>query len=112
MNQKSIIDLTLLDEDRAGDAGTPSAGPVEPGPHAPSTPLETALAEIWQEVLKKDGIRTTDSFLDLGGNSLAMMRVNIRIEELLGIQLSTRDWFGRQTLADLASIVLERLLKP
>jgi hypothetical protein len=37
---------------------------------APRTDTETALAAIWQDVLKKDRVGVTDDFLALGGHSL------------------------------------------
>src|SRR5205823_4733752 len=37
---------------------------------APRTPTEETVATIWRDVLKKERIGITESFLDLGGHSL------------------------------------------
>ncbi len=42
---------------------------------APRSVLERQLAEIWCELLQLDEIGIDDSFFDLGGNSLAVVRM-------------------------------------
>ena len=42
---------------------------------APSTPLEKQMAALWAEILKIDQVGADDSFFDLGGNSLAVVRM-------------------------------------
>lgn len=54
---------------------------------APSTKMETLLAEIWSEVLKVDGIKPTDTFIDLGGDSLDALMVISKVEKAIGIKL-------------------------
>ena len=48
---------------------------------APSSPMETMIAEVWQDVLEVEQIRVLDNFLDLGGHSLLMMQVTYRLEQ-------------------------------
>ena len=69
---------------------------------APCNELETALAEIWQESLGIDSIGIDDSFFEIGGDSLAGLRVLARIRESLGTQVAIRVLFENPTIARFA----------
>ena len=47
---------------------------------APTTELERRIAEIWQDVLGVDPDRNTRQLFELGGNSLALVLMNVRLE--------------------------------
>ncbi len=66
------LDRTGLPEPVWGQ--TPSAIP-------PTTPTESAVAEIWANVLGIAHVGRDDDFFQLGGNSLAAARVSARVEE-------------------------------
>ena len=66
----------------------------------PRNSLESAIAEIWQEVLQLDKVGITDNFFDLGGNSLLMIRVHSKLEA--DYQLSLIDMFRYPTIVSLA----------
>ncbi|MEM7203282.1 MAG: amino acid adenylation domain-containing protein [Planctomycetota bacterium] len=51
----------------------------------PSTPTETRLAALWQDVLEVERVGRGDNFFDLGGHSLLAMRVVFRIKKELGV---------------------------
>ena len=53
---------------------------------APRTPLETRLAEIWQDVLYLERVGVRQGFFDLGGDSLLGLRMVNRLRDLLGGQ--------------------------
>ncbi|SHF81791.1 type I polyketide synthase [Streptoalloteichus hindustanus] len=72
---------------------------------APRTPLETALVELWEQVLGVDGIGVHDNFFALGGHSLLALQVVQRGKELLGLTTSVRDLFATPTVATLAQAV-------
>lgn len=62
---------------------TPEKGYIEP-----RTPLEKTLAEIWKQALKLErDIGAKENFFDLGGNSLAAMRLLNAIEKALDEKL-------------------------
>jgi hypothetical protein len=46
---------------------------------APRTPTERRLAAVWAEVLGRDEVGTEESFFDLGGHSLLLLRVHHRL---------------------------------
>lgn len=51
---------------------------------APATDLERAIVDVWKDVLAIDRVGVTDSFYDLGGDSLAAVRVVYEIEQRMG----------------------------
>lgn len=54
---------------------------------APKSKMEILVAQIWSEVLKIDGIKMTDTFVDLGGDSLDALMVISKVEKAIGIKL-------------------------
>ncbi|MGB5978252.1 MAG: amino acid adenylation domain-containing protein, partial [Cyclobacteriaceae bacterium] len=69
---------------------------------APSTTIEKALADIWQEELKKDKIGVSDNFFVLGGHSLKATRIAMRIYHELGIEVDISTLFNYPTIYGLA----------
>jgi acyl carrier protein len=72
---------------------------------APKTPTEEIVAKIWRDVLKKERIGITDSFLDLGGHSLLAIRVLGRINKELGVRLPLRSLFETPTVEKVSAII-------
>jgi acyl carrier protein len=72
---------------------------------APRTGTEATIARLWRDVLKKDEIGVTESFLDLGGHSLLAIRVLGRISKELGVRLALRALFETPTVEAVAAFV-------
>ncbi|GED99905.1 hypothetical protein nbrc107696_03520 [Gordonia spumicola] len=72
---------------------------------APEGPDETAVAAVFADVLGVDVVGVTDSFFDVGGNSLSAMRLAARTGEVLGVSVSVRDVFDAPTVRDLVASV-------
>jgi len=68
----------------------------------PEPPTEKVLAAIWSEVLGIDRVGVNDSFLELGGNSLVMVKVMEALEVRAGMKVNLRALF-HQTLGQIAS---------
>ncbi|MEM8705370.1 MAG: amino acid adenylation domain-containing protein [Actinomycetota bacterium] len=68
---------------------------------APRAGVETTLAAAWAEVFELDDIGRHDNFFDLGGDSITAVRL-VALVRRHGVQLSARDIFDRQTIAELA----------
>ncbi|NRP75842.1 Gramicidin S synthase 2 [Ensifer psoraleae] len=69
---------------------------------APQGEVETALAEIWQELLGLERIGRNDNFFELGGHSLLAVQLMERLRRLsLGVEVRTL--FARPVLCDLAA---------
>ncbi len=73
-------------------------------PHRPpGNPVEETLREIWQRVLDADGIGVDDDFLlDLGGDSLAAVRILAEIASVFGRELPLDVFLDAPTVAALA----------
>ncbi|MFD4511750.1 amino acid adenylation domain-containing protein, partial [Streptomyces sp. NPDC058457] len=57
---------------------------------APATPTEEVLSALFAEVLGREQIGAEDSFFDLGGDSLLVMRLITRIRSVLDVALGVR----------------------
>jgi acyl carrier protein len=75
---------------------------------APRTPLETALAAIWREVLAIDVVGIDDRFLDLGGDSLRASQILARVIDQFGVELNLRVLLQTPTIADMAMVITQR----
>jgi acyl carrier protein len=74
----------------------------------PSSAMESALAEIWIELLGVQRVSIYDNFFDLGGHSLLSVQVTARVRDRLGVHITPRDLM-LQNLGQLASVCEERL---
>jgi amino acid adenylation domain-containing protein len=70
--------------------------------HPPAGPFEKIVAQVWSEVLGRNGIGREDVFFELGGHSLLATRVASRLERALGVRVPLRRLFEAPRLADLA----------
>ncbi|WP_325948324.1 non-ribosomal peptide synthetase [Pseudomonas putida] len=68
----------------------------------PLTATETRLAEVWQQVLKREAIGADDHFFQLGGHSLMAAQVRARLREQ-GLDIPLRWLFEIPRLEDLAA---------
>ena len=69
---------------------------------APETEFEKMLSEIWSEVLQIDKIGVHDNFLELGGNSLAAIRITSRINNTFDLELPVNTVFEKPNIRQLA----------
>jgi aspartate racemase len=86
--------------------------PTQPSVRAKVAPsniaLESKLVEIWESVLDKQGIAVTDNFFDLGGHSLLVAKLLLRLEKEFGCGLSMADVFWAPTVSQLAALLSRR----
>jgi thioesterase domain-containing protein/acyl carrier protein len=71
----------------------------------PQTPTEEVLVGIWSEFIKIPQIGIHDNFFDLGGDSLMMVVMAGRINEVLRTNLSVEDLFENLTVEKLAQVI-------
>ena len=74
---------------------------------SPRTPIERAIADVWQEILGVERVSAHDNFFDLGGHSLLSLKVITRIEEKIGQRIHPREMI-LQTLGQIASACEQR----
>ena len=70
--------------------------PPVPGP-------EAELAAVWAEILGRETVSRSDSFLDLGGHSLAAMKVITVARARTGLVVELRDLLSGRTLAEVVA---------
>jgi amino acid adenylation domain-containing protein len=76
----------------------------------PRTPIQTALAAIWHDVLNPNRLSIYDNFFNLGGHSLHATQVMSRINSCFHIDLPLRRLFEAPTIASLARCIEEETL--
>ena len=69
---------------------------------APETEFEKILSEIWSEVLQIEKIGVHDNFLELGGNSLAAIRITSRVNNAFDLDLPVNTVFENPNISQLA----------
>lgn len=72
---------------------------------APSTDMETVLAEIWEELLGVSPIGIHDKFFELGGHSLLAIEMTTRIADRFGYTPEVGQIFDTPTIAGLAPLI-------
>ncbi len=72
---------------------------------APRNAIETALCEIWQELLNVEQVGIDDNFFELGGHSLLATRLISQIRQRLELEIPLRVLFEQQTVAALAAVL-------
>jgi len=74
---------------------------------APEGEVETALAQIWADVLQVERVGRQDHFFELGGHSLLAMRMVSQVRQRLGVELALGDLFANAELAAVALVLSE-----
>jgi amino acid adenylation domain-containing protein len=76
-------------------------------PHyqAPSNDLERELIRIWEEILKRQDIGTTENFFELGGHSLLATQVTSKLRKQMGLDVPLQAMFKGPTVRELAQVV-------
>ena len=72
------------------------------------TELESAIAQIWSEVLQLSDVGLNDNFLDLGGHSLLAMRVLAKVKKKFSVTADPREVMAN-TLAQFSGLCEERM---
>jgi acyl carrier protein len=62
--------------------------------------LHAEMAETWSEVLGRQGITDSDTFFELGGDSILAMTLVFRIEEKFGVTAEVFEVFDYPRFSD------------
>ncbi|MCA6113306.1 hypothetical protein J6497_40430, partial [Bradyrhizobium sp. CNPSo 4026] len=76
---------------------------------APQGEIETALAQLWAELLGLARVGRHDHFFQLGGHSLLVVRLLNRMSQTVGVELPLTTLFAKPVLADLAESIVAEL---
>ncbi|WP_312654278.1 thioesterase domain-containing protein, partial [Aminipila sp.] len=69
---------------------------------APRNETEKKLAELWQDILKVEKIGINDNFFQLGGHSLKVSLLALKVKKVLKVDLPLREVFKTPTIKALA----------
>lgn len=72
------------------------------GYEPPVGELETSVARVWAEALKRDRVGRNDNFFDLGGHSLLILKVTSLLRQL-GIETTVSNLFNHPTVESFAA---------
>ncbi|MDZ7286762.1 MAG: amino acid adenylation domain-containing protein [candidate division KSB1 bacterium] len=72
------------------------------GPALPRNEAERTLAELWQNVLHVPAVGVNDNFFEMGGHSLNLIQLQLKIKEVFGREVSVVDLFRFPTITALA----------
>src|SRR5256714_645252 len=86
--------------DRKALPAPPEDAPAERKYEPSEGEIETAMAEIWAEVLQVERVGRKDNFFELGGRSLLAVQIIARLREVLGVEVGINDLFARPVLGD------------
>ena len=80
---------------------------------APRTDTERVLARIWAQALEIDAdeVGITDDIFHLGGDSLRSLLITAEIEASFDVAITPRDVLASRTIAALAELVEDRVLR-
>ncbi|MEV0177214.1 amino acid adenylation domain-containing protein [Streptomyces sp. NPDC050803] len=96
MTTNGKVDRAALPRPRATAHGSRRSVP-------PRTPVERAVAEVWQRVLRVPEPGVFDDFFDLGGHSLLAIQLVAALGEHFGRSLPVRTVMERSTVAGIAA---------
>ncbi|RCU52489.1 amino acid adenylation domain-containing protein [Corallincola holothuriorum] len=86
----------------------PDWGAQTAGRHcAPVTPEQKVICAVWAEVLELQNVGIEDNFFSIGGDSIQSIQVVSRLRQRR-YELTTRQLFQHQTVAELAKVLLRR----
>ncbi len=76
---------------------------------APRSPRESALADMWSQVLGRTHVGIHENFFALGGHSLLATQVIARVRNAFGVELAFNSVFEMPTVASLAVAIAQML---
>jgi nonribosomal peptide synthetase DhbF len=100
LNQNGKIDRTAI------------PNPTNTQPNTPTPPKNTQeklILNLWQELLHRTDINTTDNFFDLGGHSLIATRIVSRLRHQFNVEIPVRTLFEHPTITHLAQAVTDAI---
>ncbi|ABD88577.1 non-ribosomal peptide synthetase [Rhodopseudomonas palustris] len=97
-----------IDRSRLPRPVVPEAWPGQLTSEPPREGIEAAIAGVWRELLGCKEVSRTDSFFNLGGDSLIATRLASRLRKELGRDVALRLLFDHPVLADQAVAISEQ----
>ncbi|PSM49381.1 non-ribosomal peptide synthetase [Chroococcidiopsis sp. CCALA 051] len=74
----------------------------------PQTETERVIAAVWQEMLQLEKVGIDDNFFNIGGHSLLLVKVQVKLNQIFDRELSVIDMFKYPTIKALANYLNRR----
>ncbi|MET8306623.1 AMP-binding protein [Micromonospora sp. NPDC005173] len=100
-----VTEFPLTVSGKVDERALPDPARAVPAGDLPATPTERIVHDIWCAVLDRDAVGRTDSFFDVGGQSLLLGQVQQRLAERFGVRLPLLRLFDHPTVAAQARLV-------
>ena len=71
----------------------------------PKSETEQQIAKVWQDVLKLEKVGIYDNFFEVGGNSLLLIQVSGKLQEIFKIKLQVVDLLKYPTIYYLSQYI-------
>ncbi|TDC83636.1 amino acid adenylation domain-containing protein [Micromonospora sp. KC606] len=105
----ALAELPLTEHGKLDRRALPApTGDDRPQGRRPGTPEEASLCGLFAELLDVPEVGADESFFDLGGHSLLLVRLRERVREVTGVNLGIAEFFARPTAAGLAELLTVR----
>ena len=100
-----LDDFPLTVTGKIDERALPDPAREVPAGPGPTTPTERIVHDIWCAVLGRQAVGRTDSFFDVGGQSLLLGQVQQRLAERFGVRLPMVRLFAHPTVAAQAALL-------
>ncbi|WGS40283.1 amino acid adenylation domain-containing protein [Burkholderia sp. JSH-S8] len=87
----------------AGPAVEPATGPATTARAVAPTADESTLLEIWQRIFKRNDIKVSDNYFELGGHSIIAIQLMANVEKAFDRRLPISCLFENPTIEKLAA---------
>ncbi|MGB3206652.1 MAG: amino acid adenylation domain-containing protein, partial [Crinalium sp.] len=74
---------------------------------SPRTDVEKVVADLWCEILGIEQVGIYENFFDLGGDSLRVTQLIVKVREVFQVELPLRDFFEQPTIAGQVTNILK-----
>lgn len=72
---------------------------------SPQNSVQELMVELWKDVLNLEKVGIDDSFFEIGGNSLKLLRLNNRLKEAFNREIPIMEMFEHPTIRSLSAYV-------
>lgn len=104
-----LASIPLTPNGKVDRRALPAAGTARPNIDSEykeaNSEIEKKIAEIWKSILKCDQIGINDSFFQLGGNSILLVRMHEELEKYYPGKINVSKLFIHNTIAKLSEFI-------
>jgi acyl-coenzyme A synthetase/AMP-(fatty) acid ligase/acyl carrier protein len=103
----SLDALPITPNGKLDRSALPTPPEAAPASSTCSGSLLETVRQIWCEVLRVPELEDTENLFDLGGHSITMNRISVRILDRLGVEVPLHAFFDAPTVQGMAAVVAD-----